>query len=477
MDTDVVVIGGGAAGLAAVREARRRGAKATMITSEPPGGDCTFTGCVPSKTLISSAAAGVSFDETFERIHAVVAEIAATESIDVLRKEGTEVIEGFGTLVGPGAVEVDGRTLQARGVVLAMGSKPALPPIPGLNRSRPREAGSSTDAVLTSDTLWGLGEAPESLAIIGGGAIGCELGLALAGLGVAVTLIEGASRVLPNEEPAASQIIERSLAEAGVRVLTSQFVSKIQAGSPGENHSEVTLSPAPGGDGADQSNGSNIVVVAARILVATGRQAVTTGSGDVELDKRGFVVVEDTLATSMDRVFAAGDLNGLAPFTHAADAMGRLATSNILRRFGAGSFRTDLVPRVTYTSPEVASIGLSESEAATLKGATVAELPMSEHDRARTSGVTEGYIKLIAAPRRLGGKLGGGRIVGATIVAPRAGEMLAEISLMMRTDAMVGRLAQTMHPYPSWSYGLAKAAGQFFTEVEGRTARPASSMV
>ncbi len=472
--TDVIVIGAGAAGLAAVREAKRRDASAVLITAEAPGGDCTFTGCVPSKTLIESAATGASFDEAFSRAGQVVADIAATETAETIRHEGIEVIEGFGTLVGPGQVEVDGRILEAKGVVLALGSQPAVPAIDGLEAFRRSlssdSSGGKPDAdpqILTSDTLWGLRSKPKSMAIVGAGAIGCELGLALSRLGVHVTLIEGASRVLPLEERAASAIIDQSLRDNGVRVIVDQFVSSIQVsgietGSEMSNRPDAVIALA---------DGSTVVVE--RILMASGRRPVTSGAGAVELDKRGFIVTEPSLATSMERVYAAGDATGRAPFTHAADAMGRLSVSNILRRFGSSGFRSELVPKVTYTHPEVASIGISESEAALLRGARVAELPMSEHDRARTAGLDQGYIKIIAAPRKFGGSLGGGRIVGATIVAPRAGEMISEISLMMRTDAMVGRLAQTMHPYPSWSYGLAKAAGQFFTEVEGRVARPA----
>ncbi len=474
--TDVIVIGAGAAGLAAVREAKRRDASAVLIAAEAPGGDCTFTGCVPSKTLIESAAVGASYEEAFSRANLVVSDIAATETADTIRHEGIEVIEGFGTLVGPGRVEVDGRVLEAKGVVLALGSQPAVPPIDGLEAFRSSVKSDTPGArpeedpqVLTSDTLWSLTTKPKSMAIIGAGAIGCELGLALSRLGVEVILIEGADRVLPLEEPAASAIIDQSLRDSGVRVIVDQFVSSIQTGglmTDGETRSrpDAVISLA---------DGSTVVVE--RILMAAGRRPVTSGAGAVELDKRGFIITEPSLATSMDRVYAAGDATGRAPFTHAADSMGRLAVSNILRRFGSSSFRSELVPKVTYTHPEVASIGISESEAAGLKGSRVAELPLSEHDRARTAGIENGYIKIIAAPRKFGGSLGGGRIVGATIVAPRAGEMISEISLMMRTDAMVGRLAQTMHPYPSWSYGLAKAAGQFFTEVEGRVARPASA--
>jgi pyruvate/2-oxoglutarate dehydrogenase complex dihydrolipoamide dehydrogenase (E3) component len=173
----------------------------------------------------------------------------------------------------------------------------------------------------------------------------------------------------------------------------------------------------------------------------------------------------------------AGDAAGRLAFTHAADHMGRIAAANILNRWGplrVKRFRAERIPLVTYTTPEVARIGMTEAQAAReVRGAMVAELPLSEHDRAVAAGATDGFVKLIAGPRRGLGMAGGGRILGATVVAERAGELIGELALAVRLGAFTGRLVQTVHPYPSWSYGLAKAAAQFFTTVEGRTARPA----
>ena len=181
------------------------------------------------------------------------------------------------------------------------------------------------------------------------------------------------------------------------------------------------------------------------------------------------------LATSVDGVYAAGDVTGLSNFTHAADAMGRLAAANIVSRYRWRNFDSGKIPAVTFTTPEVASIGLSEAEAADRFGeqAQVAELPLGEHDRAIAAGRTDGYIKLIAGPNPVIGTAGGGRLVGASIVAERAGEMIAELALAVQFRAFVGQLAMTTHPYPTWSYGIQKAAGQFFTTIEGRAVRPA----
>ena len=460
METDVAVLGGGAAGLAAAREARRLGARAVLVNLGPLGGDCTFTGCVPSKTLIESAASGLDFEAAMARVSAAIGVISATETGDRLGEEGIEVIEGEGRLVTAGGrpgIEVDGRTVLARGVVIAPGSRPARPPIPGL------------DLVdhLTTDDFWTLERAPASLIVIGGGPVGAELSQAVAGLGVPTTLIEAASRILPDEEPAASAVATRSLARSGVEVLGA---------------TEVTgVGPAGAGGGVEVARTGGPPVRAERLLVAVGRRPATDRGGlseaGVALDRSGYVVNDDGLSTSLDGVWVAGDAAGRLALTHAADHMGRIAAANILNRWGPlrlQRFRVERIPRVTFTRPEVARIGLSEAEAArTVRGAMVAELPLSEHDRAITADATDGFIKLIAGPRPVLGMAGGGRIIGATVVAERAGELMGELALAVRLGLFTGRLAQTVHAYPTWSYGLATAAGQFFTEVEGRAARPA----
>lgn len=461
METDVVVLGGGAAGLSAARETVRQGGRAVIVNDGPLGGDCTFTGCVPSKTVIEASRAGLDFGDAFDRARAVVERIAATESADRLEAEGITVVDGLGELragataggaSGP-AVAVDGTTIRAKGVVLALGSRPFVPPIPGIDDA----------AVLTTDTLWWLERRPASMAIVGGGAIGVELAQALAGLGVDVTVIEMAPRLLVREEPEAAAVVADALTTAGVKVMTGAGVTRITAM----------------GDVRRLELSDGRTVDAERVLIAVGRRANGDRGGLAEagvvLDERGNVVNDDDLSTSVEDVYVAGDLSGRLQFTHAADHMGRLAAANIVSRWSkvkAQRFRSEYIPWVTFTHPEVARIGLSEAEATAVDGAMVAMLPLEEHDRAIAADATDGYIKLIAGPRRVLGRAGGGRIIGATIVAPRAGEMIGEIALAVRTGAFVGRLAQTVHPYPSWSYGIAKAAAQFFTSIEGREARP-----
>jgi pyruvate/2-oxoglutarate dehydrogenase complex dihydrolipoamide dehydrogenase (E3) component len=458
MDADIAILGGGAAGLSAAREANRRGATAVIVNDGPLGGDCTFTGCVPSKAVIEAAHAGLSFTDAFDRARTVVDHIASTESIERITEEGIAVISAEGRLVmsnGRPSIEAGGQTITPKGVVLSLGSKPFVPPISGLD---------SID-YLTTENLWELRTAPRSLAVIGGGAIGCELSQAFAGLGVEVTVLELAPRILAKEEVAAADIATAALKRSGVEVLTGVGVSG--------------ASPRPDGVTLMLDDGRSIDVE--QVLVAVGRTPNSHRGGlqeaGVELDRRGFIASGDDLSTSVKGVYAAGDISGKLQFTHAADHMGRIAAGNILSKVASvrpATFKPSHIPWVTFLRPEIARIGLTESEAAEqIKGAMVAELPLAEHDRALTADATDGFIKLIAGPRPVLGMAGGGRIVGATIVADRAGEMISEVSLAVRLGAFTGRLAQAVHPYPTWSYGLPKAAAQFFTTIEGRQARPA----
>ena len=451
MQFDLVVIGGGAAGLAAARAARRRDAKVALISSAPLGGDCTFYGCVPSKTLIESARHGLGFAAAMARVRATVDDIAAGESAEVLRREGVEVIEGTARLSGPGRVAVGGTELRCRRLVLATGSSPAIPPVEGIGGVE----------ALTNETVFDLTSQPEALLIMGGGPIGVELGQAFARLGTAVTIVEAAARLIGREEPEASSAVSAALSSCGVDVRTGRQVRSVN-GSPGSLLVEL-------------DDGTRIE--ADRLLVAAGRRPHTEGLGldraGVSLDRRGHIVADTRLRTSASGVYAAGDVTGLAPFTHAADEMGRIAANNALAPAPWRRFRPDAIPAVTYTAPEVARVDLTEEQAAAIPGAKVAELPLCDLDRAITAGETNGYIKLIAAPRKPIGNLAGGRLVGATIVAERAGEMIAVPTMALRAGMFPARLALTVQAYPTWTLGVRQAAAQLFIETGGRRARPA----
>ena len=538
MDHDLIVVGGGAAGLGAVRAARRAGADVAMITDSAPGGDCTFTGCVPSKTLLAAARDGLDFAEAMARVRATVEHIATTESAEVLRAEGATVIEGRARLVTHDTVVVGDRRITAPRIVLATGSRPSLPKVRGLAEARP----------LTNETVFALTEAPKSLGVIGGGATGCELAQAFAALGVEVTLFEFHHQLLPGEEPEAAIVVRESLQRLGVSVRRGAAVVRIGAGRA-----------AGGGFDGPYSvfcRGRAEPVVVEQLLVAAGRTPATDGLGLEEMKLKlgewvGHILTDERLETSVQGVYAAGDvaawrlrhpsrqrsrptplfkidkideIDDRLPspsagsraepavyrvrragargrhrvarrrvvltrnrrvsrsdprrqrqhyatlmLSHAADEMGRIAAGNALGRGLRGKFRGDLVPRVVFTDPEVASVGVTPRHAP--PGSRVAYLPLAEVDRAITDGRTDGFIAIVAGPRRLLRNAGGGRILGATIVAPRAGEMIQEVVLAMRTKAFAGRLAQASHAYPTWSGGVQKAAAQFFGEIEGRRAR------
>jgi pyruvate/2-oxoglutarate dehydrogenase complex dihydrolipoamide dehydrogenase (E3) component len=451
---DLVVIGGGAAGLGAARAGTAAGARVLLVAEGDIGGECTFTGCVPSKTLIEAAARGMAFPAAMAAVRHAVTAIAATETPEVLAREGIEVLRGRAVFTAPHEISVDGHTQRAPAFVIATGSAPSIPPVPGL-------AGSG---YLTSETIFGLGELPARLAVLGGGPVGCELAQAFARLGSQVTLIEAASRLLPAADPEASQAVAEVFGTEGISVRTAVAASRVR-----QDQRQVTVTLATGEE-----------VTAARLLVATGRRPVTEhlspASAGIGVDASGRIVTSRYLATTAPRIYAAGDVTGRMPLTHAAFAMGRLAARNALRHPWSPprAFATAAIPWVVFTDPEVAQVGLTEAQAAiSHEGARVAWLPMREADRAVTAGQTEGFVKIIAGRRRLLGNTGGGRVLGATIVAARAGEMIHEPALALHTGMFTGRLAEASHAYPTWSLAIQQAAAQFFGEYGGRTARPA----
>jgi len=452
-ERQLIVIGGGPGGMAAARAAARAGVRPLLVQMGPIGGDCTFTGCVPSKTLIEAAARGERFTEAIAATHRAVEAIAAQEDDDVVRGEGIDVLHGWATFRSPREVELDGTVLRSERVVIATGAGPAVPPIPGL---------ADID-YLTNESIFELDQQPATLAVLGGGAVGCELAQAFRRLGSEVTVVEALDRLLAKEEPEASAVIADAFTAEGIDLRLGRKVLRVES-CEGKAFARLHLE---GGE----------VVRADRVLVAVGRRAATSGLG---LDaagvatEGGFVKVNAYLATSSPGIWAAGDVTGLLPFTHAADEMGRVAVANALSRRPRRRFDPSPIPWVTFTSPEVARVGMTEADAAA-RGGRVAYLPMTDVDRAVTAGETRGFVKLIAGPRRLLRNTGGGEVLGATVVATRGGELIHEAVLAMQTRMFTGRLAQAVHAYPTWSMALQQAAAQFFMEIDGRRARPAES--
>lgn len=455
---DLIVVGGGAGGLTAAREGLRRGARTVLIQDGAPGGDCTFTGCVPSKTLLAAGRRGDSFEAAMASVSRTVNRIASSEDALTLQSEGIEVVNGRGSFVDGHTLSVQGKNFRAPRIIIATGSRAALPPIEGIEAAE----------VLTNETLFGLTDLPGRLAILGGGPVGCEMAQAFTLLGAEVTLLEARDRLLPRDEPEVAQVVRRVLERQGVDVRTGAAVTMIDR-QPASNRSVVSI-------------GDVRPVEADQVLVAAGRQPVTTGldvrRAGLRLDRRGALQVADTMATNAPGVWAVGDVTGGMQFTHAAGRMAMVAVANAFgRRVGPRQhFDERTVPWVTYLDPEVAHVGMGEAEAAR-HGGRVAWLPLEETDRALTEGHTDGFVKLIAGPRRVVGNLGGGRLLGATIVAPRAGEMIHEIVLAMHTKLFTGRLVQAVHAYPTWSMAIQEAAAQFFSERRGRAARSASASV
>jgi pyruvate/2-oxoglutarate dehydrogenase complex dihydrolipoamide dehydrogenase (E3) component len=422
------------------------------VAAGPIGGECTFAGCVPSKALLAAAADGRSFDAAMRSVRASVETVAATEGDEVFAAEGIDVVHGWATFRSPRELDVDGHRLHARRFVIATGTHPAVPPVDGLDRVD----------YLTNETVFDLTARLATLAVLGGGPIGCELAQAFARLGAKVTVIEALDRLLSREEPEAGAVIAGVLGAAGIELRVG---AKLSSAERLDANGAVRL---------HLDDGTR--VDADRLLVAVGRKAATDG---LDLEKAGvatdygFVRTDDHLATSTTGIWAVGDVAGKLQFTHAADEMGRVAAGNALSPpWRRQRFDPSALPWVTFTDPEVAHVGLIEAQAATASAAKVAFLPMTEVDRAIVTCHTAGFVKLIAGPRPLLRGVGGGRILGATIVASRAGELIHEQALAMRTRMFTGRLAQTTHAYPTWSVAVQQAAAQFFFEIGGRQARP-----
>ncbi|WP_270353905.1 dihydrolipoyl dehydrogenase family protein [Microbacterium testaceum] len=428
---DLVVVGAGSAGLVGARTAAVLGARVLMIEARGFGGECLYTGCVPSKALIAAADAaqdargagrlGIHVDEVrvdfaavMAHVKRAIAEIEPVDSPETLAGSGVFTLRGRARFDGPRSLVVEGVGIRFRDAILATGSSPVVP--------------DGVD-VLTNETVWDLETLPESLLVLGGGAIGCELAQAFARLGSRVTLVHRGDRVLPKEDPDASALVLAALRADGVDVRLG-----------------TTLDEATRADGrttARLSDGST--VVAERVLAALGRRVDTTGLGldaaGVALDDSGAIAVDRTLATSNPRIRAAGDATPLPRFTHTAGMFGSVAATNAVLGLSR-RVRLDDVPRVTFTAPEVAAVGVSSVDAAA-SGLRVVETPHHDLDRAIAEGRTAGFTRLVVDRR--------GRVVGATIVGPRAGESLGELSTAVSLGLTVRALAGVLHAYPTYS--------------------------
>ena len=448
----MVVIGAGTAGLVTAIGAAGMGAKVALIERSLMGGDCLNAGCVPSKALIRAARAiasvrgaaefgsqthspAVDFDRVMERMRRLRAGISKHDSAKRFRDQGIDVFFGQASFGGPRSVRVGEIDLEFSKACIATGTRAHIPPIPGLKEAIP----------LTNETVFSLTELPPRLAVIGAGPIGVEMAQTFARFGSQVTLIEVQQGILPREDRDAAQIVTASMQRDGVKMRFGTTIHGVrQEGS--KNILEVSSE-----SGEDQ-------VHADRVLVTTGRVPNLEGLGletaGIDSDPRTGVLVNDKLRTSNRRVFAAGDVCSRYKFTHVADAMARIVIGNALF-FGRSNFSSLTVPWCTYSDPELAHVGLSEDAAAEQNIAIdTYRTDLSSVDRAVLDSQAEGFVKLHC-------KHGTDKIVGATVVASHAGEMISEITTAMTAGAGLRTIAATIHPYPTQAEAVRKAADAY----------------
>ena len=455
-DRNLVVIGAGSAGLVSAYIAAAVKAKVTLVEKHRMGGDCLNTGCVPSKALIRtarlldqirrskqygirSASADFDFADAMERVQRVVKAIEPHDSVERYTKLGVECLQGEAKLTSPWTVEVKTptgtQTLTTRAIVIAAGARPFLPPIPGIEQT----------GYLTSDTVWDLRELPQQLVVLGGGPIGCELAQCFARLGSQVTQVEMLPRILIREDPEISQMVAARFRSEGIRVLTDHKATAFRQ----ENGEQVLVA---------EHGGREVRVPFDRVIVAVGRIANTEGYGletlGIPLTKSRTVETDEFLRTIYPNITACGDVAGPYQFTHTASHQAWYAAVNALFG-GLKKFRADysVIPWATFTDPEVARVGLNETEAkeknihyeTTIYG-------LDDLDRAIADSAAHGMVKVLTVP-------GEDKVLGATIVGEHAGELIVEYIAAMRHGFGLNKILGTIHIYPTFAEANKYAAG------------------
>ena len=450
---DLVVLGGGTAGLVAAVGAAGLGARVALVERHLLGGDCLNTGCVPSKAVMRSArmlgdfkrahALGAAVDDVRLDFAAVMrrmrqrrASIAVHDSAERLGAAGVDVFFGAASFADDRTVVVDEQRLRFRKAVIATGGRPAAPPVPGLE----------SVPYFTNETIFGLTELPRRLLVIGAGPIGCELAQAFARFGSAVTVLDHGSQVLPREDQDAAAAVRRSLEADGVSFELNARLDQVDR-VPGELLIHFTRTGAGRSEGAT-ATGDLLLVGAGRAPNVEGLQLE---AAHINTNKHG-VVVNDRLQTSNPRVFASGDVCSSYKFTHAADAMSRLVLQNALF-FGRHKASALVIPWVTYTDPELAHVGVFELDVLRSEGRMgTVTVPLSDIDRAVVDDEVDGFVRVHHER---------GRIRGCTIVAPHAGEMIGEVVYAMTHGGTLSALSSTVHPYPTYAEALRKAGDNY----------------
>ena len=447
-DRNLVVVGAGSAGLVSAYIAAAVRAKVTLVEKHRMGGDCLNTGCVPSKALIRTAKVlslarrgesfglkktDIEFDfaDVMERVQRVVKTVEPHDSAERYRSLGVEVLQGEAKITSPWSVEVDGKPLTTRAIVIAAGARPFVPPIPGIEGIE----------VLTSDTLWDLRKLPRRLLVLGGGPIGCELAQAFARFGSQVTQVEMLPRLLSREDPEVSEMVRKRFVEEGVDVRVGHVALKV------ENKTLVC-----------QHEGREVRVEFDQLLCAVGRVANTAGYGleelGIPLTRARTIETNEYLLTIYPNIYACGDVAGPYQFTHTAAHQAWYAAVNAL--FGRlRKFRADysVIPWATFTDPEVARVGLNETEAKERGVAyEVTTYGIDDLDRAIADEAAHGMVKVLTAP-------GKDRILGATIVGEHAGDLIVEFIAAMKHGIGLNKILGTIHIYPTLAEANKYAAG------------------
>jgi pyruvate/2-oxoglutarate dehydrogenase complex dihydrolipoamide dehydrogenase (E3) component len=450
---NLVVVGGGTAGLVTAAGAAGLGASVALVEKNLMGGDCLNFGCVPSKALVRAARAAadmrdagvygiesvdvkVDFGRVMERMRRLRAELSAKDSARRFRDQlGVDVFIGEARFSNVDTVEVGGQTLRFRKACIATGARAAAPPINGLAKA----------GYLTNETVFSVTELPRRVAVLGAGPVGCEMSQTLRRFGAEVTLLERGPHILPREDEDAAQLVAQAILRDGARLLTKTTVKSVE-----RRGGEKILPFDQSGDPAE--------LVVDEILVGAGRAPNVTGLGledaGVEYDEVRGVKVDDRMRTTNRRIFAAGDVASRFKFTHMSDATARIVIRNALF-FGRDRMSAMTVPWCTYTDPEVGHVGLNECEARE-RGLAVTTFvqEFGDVDRAVVDGEVSGFVKVHV-------RQGGDEIVGATIVARHAGEMLSELTLAIARGVGLGAIASVIHPYPTQADAIKKVADAF----------------
>ncbi len=450
LKADICVIGAGAAGLSVAAGASQMGARTVLVEKGKMGGDCLNYGCIPSKSLLvagRAAQAGgnsakfgvhyeaprVDFAAVHDHVQGVVAAIAPVDSVERFEGLGVTVLQGEARFTAPQEVAVGDTRIAARRIVVATGSQPMVPPIPGLE----------TVPYLTNETVFDLTERPEHLIVVGGGPIGCELGQAFRRLGSKVSIIE-MMQILPKDDPELVDILRTKLRSEGIDLHEETKLVEVEQREGG-----VTVKL--------ERNGEPLTLSGSTLLLAAGRRPSVSGldleAAGIEYDRRG-IKVDARLRTSNKKAFAAGDVAGGYQFTHMASYHAGIVIRNALFRMPA-KVDTRAVPWVTYTAPELAHVGLTEQAArADHDRISVLRWPFAENDRAQAERQTDGLVKAIVTP--------GGKILGASILGPHAGELIHPWVLALSQGLKIGAMAQMIAPYPTFGEVNKRAAGTFY---------------